>query len=248
MSQVVNDANAIEEKNLTSMAPGIDRAFLVEEFNKILVTQCHITGFTPGIEVFNEKKDLLPFEEAKLYGHNAIHALMGFLGAVNHYTKMEELKKDQAIMQIARKVFLEESGAALIKKHAHLGENLFTAQGYRDYAEDLLERMTNPFLADTIERAIRDPLRKLTLHDRIFGTMTLALEQGIKPDHMAIGAVAGLQILLQEPDKYNIPAQCRCEHGKELNRDVIKKILQWLWSEKDSCYHDELIKYIQDHI
>jgi len=29
---------------------------------------------------------------------------------------------------------------------------LFTKQGYKTYAEDLLKRMTNPYLDDTIER------------------------------------------------------------------------------------------------
>jgi mannitol-1-phosphate 5-dehydrogenase len=248
MSQVVIDSEAIKEKNLQPLVPGIDRAFLVEAFNKILVTQCHINGFRPGIEVFIEKEDLLPFEEAKLYGHNAIHALMGFLGSVNDYTTMDQLGQDQAIMQIARQAFLEDSGPALIKKHGHLGDELFTESGYRHYAEDLLDRIVNPYLSDSVERAMRDPIRKLSLHDRIFGTMILALEQGLEPHHMAIGAVAGIKILLQKPDAYNIPEKYRCEHGKELNRDIIKNLLQWLWDEKDNPYQDQLIKYVQDYM
>ena len=35
--------------------------------------------FKRGITVFDEKGTLQPFEEAKLYGHNAAHALMGYL-------------------------------------------------------------------------------------------------------------------------------------------------------------------------
>ena len=195
MSQVVVDKDEIQKKNIKTIAPGIDRAFLVEEFNKILVTKCHFSDFKPGIEVFNEKEDLLPFEEAKLYGHNAIHALLAYLGAQKGYKKMAELKNDKAIMQIAKDAFINESGSALIKKYAHLNDQLFTQDGFRAYAEDLLERMTNPYLDDTVERAARDPQRKLSANDRIFGTMQLALEYGIEPVNMASGAAAGIVYL-----------------------------------------------------
>ncbi|MEN6384236.1 MAG: hypothetical protein ABFD79_03465, partial [Phycisphaerales bacterium] len=195
MSQVVTDKCEIQKKNLKPIAPGIGRAFLVEEFNKILVTKCYIPAFTPGIKVFIEKEDLLPFEEAKLYGHNAIHALLAYLGAQKGYRKMADLKNDSEIMQIARDAFIKESGGALIKKYAHLKDELFTDAGYRAYAEDLLERMTNPYLDDTIERAARDPQRKLGEKDRIFGTIKLAKQYGIDPVNMTKAAEAGMKYL-----------------------------------------------------
>jgi mannitol-1-phosphate 5-dehydrogenase len=195
MSQVVTDKDEIKQKNLKTIVPGVDRAFLVEEFNKILVTKCHLSDFKPGIEVFIEKEDLLPFEEAKLYGHNAIHALLAYLGVQKGYKKMAELKNDKEIMQIARDAFMKESGAALIKKYAYLNDELFTEAGYRAYAEDLLERMTNPYLDDTIERAARDPQRKLAENDRVFGTIKLAKEYGIEPVNMTKAAKAGMAYL-----------------------------------------------------
>jgi len=204
MSQVVTDKDEIKRKSLKPIVPGLDRAFLVEEFNKILVTKCNLSDFKPGIKVFIEKEDLLPFEEAKLYGHNAIHALLAYLGAGKGYKKMAELKNDKEIMRIARDAFIKESGAALIKKYENLGDNLFTKKGYEAYAEDLLERMTNPYLDDTIERAARDPQRKLGENDRIFGTMQLALEFGIEPVNMAKGAAAGIIHLIKQEKINNI--------------------------------------------
>lgn len=198
MSQVVTDAEEIKTKKLVPIAPGIERAFLVEAFNKILVTKCHIPGFKPGIEVFIEKEDLLPFEEAKLYGHNAIHATLAYLAAAKGYKKMAELKNDKMLMDIARQTFINESGAALIKKYAKLGDSLFTPAGYTAYADDLLERMTNPYLDDPVDRAARDPQRKLGLKDRIFGTMAVCLEYGVTPEKMAIGAAAGVGYYIKQ--------------------------------------------------
>jgi hypothetical protein len=43
-----------------------------------------------------------------------------------------------------------------------------------------------------VERIIRDPKRKLGWSDRLFGTMRMALEAGITPRTMALGAAATL--------------------------------------------------------
>jgi len=229
MSRVVDDSAEIAQLGLKAITPAIERAFLVEGFNRILVTRTKLAGFRPGIEVFIEKDDLLPFEEAKLYGHNAIHSLLGFLGAVKGYTKMTELKQDRAIMQIGRDAFLQESGAALIKKYAYLGDELFIEAGYKNYAEDLLTRMTNPYLADTVSRVCRDVVRKLGINERIFGTMQLALEYGIEPKNIALGAMAGIAVLLEKAQEYNLPADLRFGDWRKLNSSNIEKILNWLW-------------------
>ncbi|MFA5291737.1 MAG: hypothetical protein WC496_01735 [Phycisphaerae bacterium] len=234
MSQIVTDKDEIIQKKLTPIAPGIDRAFLVEEFNKILVTKCHILDFKPGIEVFIEKEDLLPFEEAKLYGHNAIHAILAYLGACKGYKKMAELKDDKEIMQIARDAFINESGATLVKKYAHRNEELFTERGYKAYAEDLLERMTNPYLDDTIERAARDPERKLALNDRIFGTMRLVLEQGIEPINMAKGAAAGVMYL--------------AKHEKINGQKELKTILSWLLHDDNYRFKSEIFRTVEKEL
>jgi mannitol-1-phosphate/altronate dehydrogenase len=246
MSRVVSDAGEIRARKLASIAPGIQRAFLVEEFNRILVTRTSIAGFEPGINVFIEKDDLLPFEEAKLYGHNAIHALLGFIGALKSYTWMTEVGQDEAIMQIGRDAFLQESGAALIKKYGHLRDELFTEAGYRKYAEDLLQRMTNPYLADTIARVCRDVVRKLGPDERIFGTMRLALEHGMEPTNMALGALAGIAVLLQRAEEYNLPQDLRFGSWRELDSGRIGKIINWIWNGQKSEYAQQLSEYVQN--
>ncbi|MFH1884308.1 MAG: hypothetical protein ABIL62_16555 [Planctomycetota bacterium] len=246
MSRVVTEPAEIAELKLRTITPGINRAFLVEQFNRILVNRTQIPDFRPGIKVFIEKDDLLAFEEAKLYGHNAIHSLLGFIAAVKGYVKMTELKDDQEIMQIGRAAFLQECGVALIKKHADLGDGLFSEAGFRVSAEDLLERMTNPYLGDTVVRVVRDAVRKLGVNGRIFGTMQLALEYGIEPTNMALGAMAGIAVLLEKADENNLPGDLRFGDWRKLNDSKIEKIINWLWAGQTSKYTDQLIKYVQN--
>ena len=190
MSGVISSAEEMRKLGLSPMVPGFDKCVLVEEFNRILISRISLPGFTRGIRVFEEKDDLLPFEEAKLYGHNAVHALLGSLARLRGYTAMSQIRDDVELLSFGREAFLRECGAALIGKHGKTGDPLFTDGGFASYADDLLGRMTNPFLHDRVERIIRDPRRKLAWSDRFFGTMRLAMSQGIEPKALALGAAA----------------------------------------------------------
>lgn len=173
--------------NLAPVAEGLGEAFLVESFNRILVSQITLPGFQRGLTVFEEKPALLPFEEAKLYGHNATHALLAYLANRKGYQALSQV--DPPLLALARDAFLEESGPALIARHAGL-DALFTREGFEAYANDLLQRMVNPWLRDAVARVIRDPRRKLGWNDRLVGTMRLAMDAGIVPRRFALGAAA----------------------------------------------------------
>jgi len=245
MSRVVADPREISDMDLAPIAQGFERAILVEAFNHILVSRTRIPGCTPGIAVFDEKDDLLPFEEVKLYGHNAVHALLAYLGAERGCDRMNELKADTDLMMVARRAFLDESGAALVAKHAKTGDRLFTADGYRELAEDLLERMTNPFLGDTIARAARDPVRKLGYQDRIFGTMALVLEQGIEPHCMALAAAAAVRFLVRRADECGVPRELRVARTDRLGDCAVEKILNWVWGDAAGPRASELVRLVQ---
>lgn len=197
MSRVVRDPAEIKEADLQPYVDEGSRAYLVEAFNRILVSQVMLPEFQRGITVFAEKPDLLPFEEAKLYGHNAAHALLGYLGRRRGLRFIAEAAADDQLMTFVREAFLDESGRALIARRPGV-DPLFTSGGYRAFADDLLARMVNPWLRDDVERVTRDPRRKLGWDDRLVGTMRLVLAVGIQPTRLAVGAAAALERLQSE--------------------------------------------------
>lgn len=237
MSGVISSQEEMRRLGLAPLASGFDKCVLVEEFNRIYISKITLPGFSRGIRVFEEKEDLLPFEEAKLFGHNAIHALLGYLANARGLAVMSEIRSDASLMALGRKAFIEESGAALTRKHGRLGDPLFTEAGYAAYADDLLERMTNPFLNDRVERIIRDPKRKLGYGDRLFGTMREALKQGIVPRIMARGAAAAVTHAMAE------------QAGKGIAADpaAARELLIGLWaSERTDEHRDECIRLVQE--
>ncbi len=232
MSGVITDADTIAKLKLATMTPAIPKAVLVEEFNRILISQISLPGFRRGIDVFIEKPDLLPFEEAKLYGHNAVHALIGYLGARRGLATISEAAAHADIMASARAAFLDESGAALICRHAALGDPLFTPVGYAVYADDLLARMVRPTLNDLIARVTRDQVRKLGYDDRFFGTMRLALQYGIRPTHLALGAAAAVLSLVEQWDSLGQTVASLPRPKEPLTRDSVDRLLRATWSAK----------------
>jgi mannitol-1-phosphate 5-dehydrogenase len=174
---------------------------------------------------------LLPFEEAKLFGHNAIHALLGYLAAERGYSAMSDIAADRELLEIGRTAFIDECGAALIAKYAGTGDELFTPAGFRDYAEDLLIRMHNPFLQDAVARICRDPQRKLSWGDRLVGTMHLALAHGIEPRNMARGVLAALRF--RQPDA-------------EITAPGVAATLRETWgTSADEQHADRIIELVQ---
>jgi mannitol-1-phosphate 5-dehydrogenase len=211
MSGVVQGHN-ITARGLTPITPESDRAFLVEAFNRILISQVTLPNVQRGITTFEERPDLRPFEEAKLYGHNAVHALAAYLGMALDKTYIRELADYPNVMQFLREAFVLEAGASLIRKHAG-ADPLFTETGFTAYADDLLTRMMNPYLNDTTERVGRDLPRKLGWDDRLIGTIRLALSQGITPWRFATGVIVALaqagQDLSHLPQLWQHPDQSK---------------------------------------
>ncbi len=195
MSGVISDGAELEALGLATITSALPSAFLVEEFDRILVARADPSGeLHPGMPVLREVDDLAPFEDAKLLGHNATHALGAFMGRLLGLTLFADLREVPGAMDFLRAAFIEESGATLRRRWAGADE-LFTEAGYEAFADDLLARMVNPHLADTIDRAARDPRRKLGWDDRLVGLIRLGLMQGVPTPRYAMGVAAGLDVL-----------------------------------------------------
>jgi len=231
MSQVVAEPAEIARRGLAPVAPGFPRAILVESFNRILVSRIRLPGFEAGIRTFEEKDDLLPFEEAKLFGHNAAHTMLGFLGISTGVERLCELRARADCLALVRRAFVEEVGAALCARYGATGDPLFTPAGFAAYADDLLARMTNPHLGDTVARAVRDPLRKLGREDRLFGALRLCLDAGVEPRALAAGALAGLRALAGLPECPRSPLFDELRAGRVPAPATFRQGLQALWGD-----------------
>lgn len=131
----------------------------------------------------------VPNQEArlkrKLYIHNTGHAVCAYLGVLKGYAFIHEAAQDKWVLSHVRKSIVE-SGRAVSKAYG-FGESEVMA-----YASNLLDRLPKDALPDSIDRVIREPIRKLGISDRFIGPLELCERYGLPLDGLCLGIAAVL--------------------------------------------------------
>ena len=184
----------------------------VESYGYLPVDKEAFKGEIPEI------KNMVPFEpfdfylKRKLYVHNMGHAICAYLGDLLGAEYIYE-SIDYDEVYIIVKGAMEESARALSKKYNIPLEDILL------HVTDLLNRFTNAALRDTCKRVGNDPTRKLSPKDRLIGSSSLALEMGVTPAYIAIGAAAGLCRYMNESEDKTITADAVIESVCELDKN-----------------------------
>ena len=184
------------------MKAGEPMRVCVERYGFLPVDKAAFKGEIPEIT------NMVPFEpfdfyiKRKLYVHNMGHATCAYLGDLLGHEYIYQSIAVPEIRILVQNAMLESAYALSKKYGASLGD-------LQLHITDLLNRFTNAALGDTCQRVGGDPARKLGNDDRLIGSATLALEQGIVPAYIAVGAAAALRRYLAENDMEQTVANAR---------------------------------------
>ncbi|MBO7762883.1 MAG: mannitol dehydrogenase [Clostridia bacterium] len=183
------------------MKDGNPMRVCVEKYGFLPVDKDAFKGEIPAI------RNMVPFSpfdfylKRKLYVHNMGHATCAYLGDLLGLEYIYQSIDRDEVYLIVRGA-MEESARALSKKYGVALEEILL------HITDLLNRFTNAALKDTCKRVGGDPARKLSPADRLIGSSSLALEVGVTPAYIAIGAAAGLHRYLNEVEGMTQDAAC----------------------------------------
>ncbi|WP_394278905.1 mannitol-1-phosphate 5-dehydrogenase [Microbacterium sp.] len=130
--------------------------------------------------------DLAPYIERKLFTVNTGHAATAYLGAQAGLTRISDALADPTIAASVERALTETS--ALL--HAVHG---LDAAELADYRRTILQRFANPALPDTVQRVGRQPLRKLSRHERFIGPAAAAAERGLPVEGLVAAISAALR-------------------------------------------------------
>ena len=173
------------------MKDGESMRVCVERYGFLPVDKAAFKGEVPEI------KNMVPYApfdfyiKRKLYVHNMGHATCAYLGnmlGLDYIYEAIAVPEVRILVQNA----MQESEMALSKRY---GAPMMDLQ---EHITDLLYRFTNAALKDTCQRVGGDPARKLSAEDRLIGSSLLAMEEGVTPAYIAVGAAAGLRRYLKE--------------------------------------------------
>lgn len=158
----------------------------VERYTEWDVESVAWKGEKPEIDGLTFVDNLLAYLERKLFTLNSGHAICAYLGHLKGRRTILESIQDPAISEIVHAA-MYESGEGLIR------EFRFDADAHHAYIEKIFGRLSNPYLADEVERVGREPLRKLDPADRLIKPLVTADSYGLPVDHLIFGAAAALR-------------------------------------------------------
>ncbi len=146
-----------------------------------------------------DKKNLDIHWRAKLFIHNAPHAILAYLGFLKKYKYIHEAMSDKKIRKIVVGS-MNEITEGLIKAK-------YVPKNFAEkYKKKEISRFQNKLLFDPISRVAREPLRKLGKENRIVLSLRLAQRNKFPPKNIAIGVKAALYYY-DRTDKESIKLQ-----------------------------------------
>ncbi|MCX7819373.1 MAG: hypothetical protein N2652_09245 [Kiritimatiellae bacterium] len=220
MSQTLSGEALRTRTALVPVTPDLDRAFLVESFHRIVAGPVPAVCGRGRILAFREEEELRPFQELKLYGHNAAHLLLGLVARALGRRRMPELSGCGAAIAAAQALIDRESGAALRRRWPSVGGELASSDTLQQYAADLVHRMICPWLDDAVGRVLRDLPRKLARDDRIFGALAVCDQHDVPAPNLEAAALGGLAVWRAEATGGGVSAPLTVEGVEAALREL----------------------------
>ena len=154
----------------------------VETYFEWAIERGPFGGDEPDIPDATFVDDLAPYIERKLFTVNTGHAATAYFGFVRGITKLSDALDDPEVRTNVQGV-LAETKALLVAKHE------FAPQAQQAYIDKIITRFENPHLPDTVDRVGRQPLRKLSRHERLIGPAAELAERGLATPEFLLRAV-----------------------------------------------------------
>jgi mannitol-1-phosphate 5-dehydrogenase len=179
-------ANTAVDRIVPNQEPGNGLDVTVEDFFEWAVEEGPFGDTVPVIPAAHFVPDLAPYIERKLFTVNTGHATTAYHGWVEGATTLADALSIPAVFAEVKAV-LEETKALLVAKHE------FDPATQEAYLEKNLVRFANPYLTDTPERVGRQPLRKISRHERFIGPAAQLAERGLPHEALLRAVRAALR-------------------------------------------------------
>lgn len=178
-------ANTAVDRIVPAQPEGAGVDVTVEPFYEWAIERPPFGDVPPNIPGAHFVDDLAPYIERKLFTVNTGHATTAYFGARAGIDTIAAALSEPAIAAGVAAA-LEETSALLAAKHGLDPAEL------AQYRSTILGRFRNAALPDTVWRVGRQPLRKLSRHERFVGPAAEAAERGLSVDGLVEAMRAAL--------------------------------------------------------
>lgn len=166
--------------------PAEDPLHLVaEDYNEWTVDASRFVGppvDLPCMELVDNQAARLA---RKFFMHNGAHAVCGYMGFHRGHTFIHEAVADSVVLE--RVLGAIDELAPIVARRYGLDP-----QPVREYGLELGARGAIAQMRDLVLRVVRDPLRKLSRHERLTAPAVMAIEYGLPCEHLVQTIAAAL--------------------------------------------------------
>ncbi len=207
-------ANTAVDRIVPAQAAGSGIDVTVEPFYEWAIERPPFGENPPTIPGAHFVDDLAPYIERKLFTVNTGHAATAYFGVRAGVERISDALADETIAaQVA--AALAETSALLVAKHG------LNAAELAEYRATILRRFRNPALPDTVSRVGRQPLRKLSRHERFVGPAAEAAEIGLPVDALVAAMAAALEYNdAEDTQSVELQAMLRAEDAASITASV----------------------------
>lgn len=192
-------ANTAVDRIVPGQAVGAGLDVTVESYYEWAIDRTPFGGAEPSIPGATFVDDLGPYIERKLFTVNTGHATIAYYGFVAGANAISDALQRPEVEAAVRSVLMETK-QLLVDKHG------LDSGAQQAYIEKILVRFANPHLPDTVDRVGRQPLRKLSRHERFIGPAAELAERGVTPNAL-IDAVATALLFDVPEDEQSVELQ-----------------------------------------
>ncbi|PYI26410.1 mannitol-1-phosphate 5-dehydrogenase [Aspergillus indologenus CBS 114.80] len=169
-------ANSAIDRIVPNQPPNAGLNVRIEKFYEWVVEKTPFGDVGhPDIPAIHWVDHLEPYIERKLFTVNTGHATTAYFGHIRGKRMIAEALADPEIKEMVHKV-LGETASLITDKHEISDEE------QKEYVDKIIQRISNPYLEDNVDRVGRAPLRKLSRKERFIGPAAQLAERGQKYD------------------------------------------------------------------
>jgi mannitol-1-phosphate 5-dehydrogenase len=179
-------ANTAVDRIVPAQAPGEGIDVTVEPFFEWAIERGPFGDDPPTIPGAHFVDDLTPYIERKLFTVNTGHATTAYFGARAGIERISDALADPDIFAAVEAALIETSELLIVKHELEPATQ-------HEYRATILRRFENPALPDTVWRVGRQPLRKLSRHERFVGPAAEAIERDLPVDGLVAAMGAALR-------------------------------------------------------
>ncbi len=187
----------------------------VEPFYEWIVDRSAMVESLPDLQGVKFVDSLAPYVERKLFTVNTGHCAAAYFGYLEGCSTIQQVMVNPRLKDKVEAV-MQETGALLINKYH------FKPEQHQKYIRAILQRFSNPLMADSVTRIGRNPIRKLAPNERLVKPALQLYQMG--HDTSELSAVIAAALLFANPED---PQAVELQNSiqQEGLRDVITKYL-----------------------